>query len=136
MMMEYSSKWGFTLIELMIVIVIVGLLAAIAIPNYVRVVNNTREAEVESNMHSVQFEVELYMVDYRRYPDDASVIAARLPGNIKNPFDENNDVVQNLGESNIEGVVEYDVSNDFENYTITGLGKGAESLPITLYSGY
>lgn len=59
---------GFTLIELLVVITIIGILAAIALPNYIKAKNKAKEAEVKSNCHTIQIALERYMTDNNEYP--------------------------------------------------------------------
>jgi general secretion pathway protein G len=71
--MNPTDRKGFTLVELMIVVVIIGILASVAIPNFISMVGRAREASVKKNMHVLQVSAEDFAaVSGGRYPDDAA----------------------------------------------------------------
>ena len=67
---------GFTLIELLMVVVIVGLLASIAIPQFNGVRQKAYNSSVVSDLNSVAFAIEEYLVDNLALPDEDQLIAA------------------------------------------------------------
>ena len=67
-----KQRKGFTLIELMIVIAIIIILAAIAIPNYLRMTDRARRSRVAGDFASVATALEAYSVDWGTYPLDAA----------------------------------------------------------------
>ena len=65
-----QSKKGFTLIELMIVIAIIGILAAIAIPNFLRFQAKSKQAEAKTNLGAIGTTAEAYRAEFDTYVTD------------------------------------------------------------------
>jgi prepilin-type N-terminal cleavage/methylation domain-containing protein len=59
---------GFTLIELLIVVAIIAILAAIAVPNFLEAQTRAKVSRVKADMRSVATALESYLVDSNRYP--------------------------------------------------------------------
>ncbi len=59
---------GFTLIELLIVVAIIGILAAIAVPNFLNAQLRAKIAKVESELKSLDTALESYRMDNNMYP--------------------------------------------------------------------
>lgn len=57
------NRKGFTLIELLVVITIIGILISLALPNFIKAKDKALEAEVKSNIHSLQISLERYATD-------------------------------------------------------------------------
>jgi general secretion pathway protein G len=63
-----GSESGFTLVELMIVMTIIGLLAAIAIPSYIQSVRRAKEAVLREDLHVMRQAIDSYTVDKEKAP--------------------------------------------------------------------
>lgn len=63
-------KRGFTLIELLIVVAIIAILAAIAVPNFLQAQTRSKVARTYTDMRTLATALEEYAVDYNRYVPD------------------------------------------------------------------
>jgi prepilin-type N-terminal cleavage/methylation domain-containing protein len=74
---------GFTLIELLISVVIIGILSAVAMPNFAAAQDRAKNAAVQANVHTCQLALEQYAVDTAGvYPKDETVFYTKV---IKDP---------------------------------------------------
>lgn len=65
--MQMGKEKGFTLIELMIVVAILGILAAIAIPNFMRFQAKSRQSEAKTNLGAIGTTAESYRAENDSY---------------------------------------------------------------------
>lgn len=65
--MKRRMQAGFTLIELMIVVAIIGILAAIAVPNFMKFQARSRQSEAKTNLGSWSTGAKAYFAEYNTY---------------------------------------------------------------------
>ena len=58
------SNKGFTLVEILIVVIILGILAAIVIPQFTEASNDARESALASDLQTLRSQVELYKIQH------------------------------------------------------------------------
>lgn len=68
-MQRVKRDQAFTLIELLIVVGIIAILAAIAVPNFLEAQTRAKVARVQSDFRSIVTAVEMYRVDHNQYPE-------------------------------------------------------------------
>ncbi|HSY67260.1 MAG TPA: prepilin-type N-terminal cleavage/methylation domain-containing protein [Edaphobacter sp.] len=87
------AEQGFTLLELMIVMVVIGLLAAIAIPSYTSNIRNAKEAVLKEDLHVMRQAIDSYTVDKQKAPQslDDLVQAGYLKSMPIDPFTKRSD---------------------------------------------
>jgi type IV pilus assembly protein PilA len=117
---------GFTLIEMMIVVVVIGILAAVAIPNFVNMTARAHEAGTKANMHTFQLAAEDFAVlNDGRYADLAQEVIPLVPGgdpNFRNSFS---------GSTGTGNAWEDRGSMDADASTTSGITSYADSLRAT-----
>ncbi|MCA9426492.1 MAG: prepilin-type N-terminal cleavage/methylation domain-containing protein, partial [Candidatus Omnitrophica bacterium] len=67
-----KSSRGFTLIELLIVIAIILILIAIALPNFLEAQIRAKVARAKADLRSYSTAMESYFLDFKMYPHDSS----------------------------------------------------------------
>lgn len=70
-----GRQHGFTLIELMITVAVIGILAAVAYPSYTSYIVRANRSAAQSFMFAVNNKQEQYMLDARRYAAGATALA-------------------------------------------------------------
>jgi general secretion pathway protein G len=73
-----TSKSAFTLVEILIVVIILGILAAIVIPQFTEASNDARYSALQNDLQTVRSQLELYKVQHQdNYPTDAGIAGTK-----------------------------------------------------------
>lgn len=123
-----NRKQGFTLIESMIVVVILGILVAIALPNVVSMMDRAKESKVMQNAKVCEQFIEDCAI--RSNGVNPGQIASFMNHGVglRNPFDPKAPAVVDLSFEDREtllfapGTVYYSVNRDFSHCELTGYG--------------
>jgi type II secretion system protein G len=123
---KVKSQNGFTLIEILVVLGIIGLLIAFLVPNLLGAQDRAKETAVKSVIHSIQLAVEAYNMENETYPVAKNITLKNLCDNYlaaggfvasvpKNPF-----TGAEYSDADVAGKIIYDY-NDLEGkYTLRG----------------
>ena len=131
-------KKGFTLVEILVVIGIIGLLAVFMVPNLLGARDRAKEAAVKGVMHTAQLAIEAYQMENEVYPMAKNVALESLAKNYlmpggylasvpKNPF-----TGKEYTDADVAGKVIYSYDDPSGKYTLTGYKRNGTSKTLDL----
>lgn len=118
---------GFTLIELMIAVAIVGILAAIAVPNYTQYVARSKLSEAPSNLMQMAALQEQFYRDFRRYAvgySDAGAAATETSGT----SNQDGKIAWAATASNKYFAYTFNTATDGQSFYISAVGNSADKI--------
>lgn len=117
----HRQNAGFTLIELMLVVAIIGILAAIAIPNFARLQLRARAAEGKTNVAAIRTAQEGYYAEFSTYVA-CSANPASTPSSQKRPW------------TDVGGYINLGFAPEGDVYFNYGVAVGPSSSPYDRYT--
>ena len=75
--LKQAGRRAFTLLELIVVITIIGILAAIAVPNYLNTPRRAKEAVLKTNLRTIREVIDQHKADKGAYPGSLEELAEK-----------------------------------------------------------
>jgi type II secretion system protein G len=132
------KKTGFTMIELVVVIMIIGLLSSIMLPNFSSIQDSAKNNTLKQVIHTLQMSVESYLLSTGAYPTTASTIESLvtllkdngdLSGSPTNPFTSSPFL-----STDSSGLINFVYDSASDDYYIEGFGRNNTSSLIQVGS--
>ena len=123
---------GFSLIELIIVLLISALMSSVVIPNYTKVFNIAKNNTIKQQLSSIQLGLETYFLEHGVYPTNISSIEDLLStlktNNILKKTLTNPYTSKPFSNQDTAGKIIYSLSHNNTMYSLKGYGKDASTL--------
>ena len=129
------NQSGFSLIELIIVIAVMGLLGMVAVPSFSAIQTKTKNTSFKSTAHTIEMALETYVLDNGNYPSGQNVSAPELVETLMtagllstvptNPF-----TGKAIAETDTKGLLSYNQTTS--GYTLTVYGNDTNTPIATL----
>lgn len=101
------NQKGFTLLELMIVVLIIGILSSVALPKYQKAVAKAKTVEATTTAKTLMDAIAIYATAYRECPDRLDVLDIKIAGIEPNAPQKASGKYWNYSLGNIDGKVCY-----------------------------
>jgi len=120
---SFRYEEGFTLIELMIAIVIIGILATIAVPVYSNAVQESKISKAKADLRTLESAIEIYFIEKGEYPKEEKLedsLSSYLKSLPKDPWANSS--------------YEYELNEDGTQYKVYLPANTTNKLESDLYS--
>jgi prepilin-type N-terminal cleavage/methylation domain-containing protein len=127
----YTNDRGFTIVELLVVIVVIGILAAITIVSYANIQSRANDSAIKSDLKNMATSLEVWKVDNGGYPD---------PGNPTNNLQTVNGLTASKNSYAVSPVTvsnlvycydNSDIANRTRTYAIIALSKSGNAFYVS-----
>jgi len=112
----YNMKKGFTLVEMLAVVVLIGLLVVITVPSIKTIMNNAKEKSLEKQIDSIIESAKSWSVDNIDSLTENNTITVTIETLKKSGFLENEKVINPVNNKEMNGCVDIKYNSEFNQY--------------------
>lgn len=121
--MAVKGTRGFTLLEIMIVVAIVGILAAIVLPSYQNQLRKSRRASAESHLMDIASRQQQFLLDNRQYAANLAALGMTTPNEVSTYY--------TINACDSSGTFVCSVAGTPPTFTVTATPIGSQALDLS-----